>query len=387
MLTMMPVIPRLIICGFLIVFLLPLRAALAQDVLKINRLETDAGVSITAKNLIPAPAVLRFTTTGRNIKSNCLQTCVIDVAPGEQIVVDQISPVSINKNWQYKTQYISHIGTRIADYDADYMYWPAFEHGKKFYLSQGFNGNFSHQGINAIDFSLPKGTPVHAARSGLVIWVEQKFKGGGLSETFKDKANYISIQHDDGTQATYAHLQHNGSVVKPGNYVVKGQHIGFSGQTGFGRGPHLHFEVARITPQGMYESLPFKIRSRHGRSEFPESGFYYAVNTTKPAIKEVYADEIDFSGYFEKDPVVDIKKVKDRQLKIDDHVLIYIQNGKAKAIDVELNIKLSGYVSLRTIPANIVVNPGTEKLIAVVHPKPGVQSSRFTYSYKYRELH
>ena len=370
----------------LITFLLFAKSVFAQEIIKVNTVETAAGVSVTAKNITLSSVVLRFTTSGRNIDSACLQTCIVDIAAKQEIVIDKISALNSKKNWQYSTQYISHLGARVAHYDTEYMYWPAFKHGEKYYLSQGFNGNFSHQGINAIDFSLPESTPVHAARSGQVVWVEEAFKAGGLSAHFKNKANYISIAHSDGTQATYAHLKYKGSLVNPGDRVAKGQHIGFSGKTGYGKGPHLHFEVTRITPQGEYESLPFKIRSRHGLSEYPKVGFYYAIDSTKPFVNEVYADEIDFNPYFDQDQAVTVKSVKDRQLKIDDYVLIYIQNGKPRAIKVEINVNLFGYESLRTIPAELVIKPGTEKLIAVVYQTPGAQSSKFTYSYKYHEI-
>ena len=374
------------ICILFIACIVLVKASFAQEVVEVMTTETDAGVSISAQNITYSPIVLRFTTSGRNINSSCLKTCLIDIGARQKVVVDRISAKNSKRNWQYSTKYISHLGSRVAHYDAEYVYWPAFKHGEKYYLSQGFNGDFSHQGINAIDFSLPESTPVHAARSGQVVWVEQGFKGGGLSAHYKNKANYISIAHSDGTQATYAHLKYKGSIVKPGQHVIKGQHIGFSGKTGYGKGPHLHFELTRITPQGEYESLPFKIRSRHGLSEYPKIGYYYAVDSTKSAVNELYADEIDYSPYFDEVQVISAKTVKDRQLKIDDHVLIYIQNGKSAAINVELNVTLFGYESVRTIPAQLVINSGTEKLIAVVYPAPGAQSSKFSYSYKYSEV-
>ena len=368
--------------------LLPIaKTAFAQEIVKINTTESDSGVSITAKNSSPSPAVLRFTSTGQNIESSCLHGCILDIASNQEITIDQINPVNSKTSWQYGIEYSSQLGKIVTHHDWDYVYWPAFKHGEKYYLSQGFNGSFSHQGINAIDFSMPEGSPVHAARGGQVLWVEQSFKTGGFKAIFKNKANYISIQHADGTQATYAHLMFNGALVKPGDHVVKGSHIGFSGKTGYAKGPHLHFEVSRITPAGELESLPFKIRSRHGVSAYPKIGYYYAIDDTKPSVKEVYADEIDFDRYFNSDRSVSVTTVKDRQYTLDDHLLIYIQNGKLKSIEVELTISLQGYEIVRAIPAKLHIKPGTEKLIAVIRPSAGAQSPGVSYSYKYRELH
>jgi murein DD-endopeptidase MepM/ murein hydrolase activator NlpD len=53
----------------------------------------------------------------------------------------------------------------------------------------------------------------------------------------------ISVLQVDGTYAEYLHLRHGGTVVKPGDRVVAGQLIGYSGNTGWSSTPHIHFHV------------------------------------------------------------------------------------------------------------------------------------------------
>ena len=126
-------------------------------------------------------------------------------------------------------------------------------------MSQGYNGNFSHQGKNSLDFTMPEGTKICAARGGIVIEVKVDSNRGCASKRCIKDANNIVVYHDDGTFSEYAHLQKRGSKVEPGDKVIPGQVIGISGNTGFTSGPHLHFEVfyfekeKRITVKSQFD--------------------------------------------------------------------------------------------------------------------------------------
>lgn len=131
--------------------------------------------------------------------------------------------------------------------DLDYMYRLPFKKGKKYKVSQGFDGKVSHQSKRskyAIDFQLDVGEPVHAARGGIVVKVIDWFTKQGGKELLHH-ANRIVILHTDGTLGFYVHLKYKGSVVKEGEKVTKGQQIGISGITGYTNGPHLHFVVRK----------------------------------------------------------------------------------------------------------------------------------------------
>jgi len=136
-----------------------------------------------------------------------------------------------------------------------------------FRIDQGFGGGFSHndsQNRYAVDFAADIGTPVLAAREGVVMQVENDFAKAGLNrERYGGRANFIRILHDDGTMALYAHLREEGALVRVGQRVRIGQQIGLSGNTGFTTGPHLHF-VIQVNRGMKLESLPFRMRGPAG---------------------------------------------------------------------------------------------------------------------------
>lgn len=126
-----------------------------------------------------------------------------------------------------------------------YEYNLPFEKGSKYKVIQGYGGLFSHQHIAAIDFDMPVGTPVCAAREGVIFAYKDDSDAGGPFARYKRKANFIMIKHDDGSFGCYWHLQKDGILIKEGR-VKKGQLIGYSGKTGFVYRGHLHFSVKRI---------------------------------------------------------------------------------------------------------------------------------------------
>ena len=126
----------------------------------------------------------------------------------------------------------------------NYVYDLPYKEGTSHKVVQGYGGMFSHKYKAALDFAMPVGTPIYAARGGMVYSFKDDSNEGGPFPKHNGKANYIIIRHDDGSFGCYWHLQKNGVVIKKGT-VEKGQLIGYSGNTGFVLRPHLHFAVKR----------------------------------------------------------------------------------------------------------------------------------------------
>lgn len=149
-----------------------------------------------------------------------------------------------NKGWKIRKMpsfYTLAGDATIKTYDTDYKYDLPFQKGKSFTMHQGYNGVFSHQNENSLDFTMPEGTEIVAAREGKIIQTVQDNNRGCPNSSCANLANYITILHSDGTMAQYLHLKQNGVKVKVGDEVKKGDVIGLSGNTGWSNGPHLHF--------------------------------------------------------------------------------------------------------------------------------------------------
>lgn len=128
--------------------------------------------------------------------------------------------------------------------------------GGPFRLTQGPNGRFSHfgpKGRYAMDIAMPEGTPIIAARGGVVVRVENSQSGRGTNPS----GNFVRILHPDGTMGVYLHLMRGSVVVAEGQQVVLGQALAKSGNTGNSTGPHLHFVVQRNVGLAL-ESIPFQ---------------------------------------------------------------------------------------------------------------------------------
>ena len=94
-----------------------------------------------------------------------------------------------------------------------------------------------------IDFLLPEGTPIVAARSGTLVACQDKYKRSYKSSKFAGRRNFVVIRHSNGENSVYVHLKHHSIKAKKGQKVKRGQVIALSGQVGFATYPHLHFGV------------------------------------------------------------------------------------------------------------------------------------------------
>ena len=160
----------------------------------------------------------------------------------------------------------------------------------KTFVSQGYNGSYSHKERYAIDFDLNY-EPIPAAREGVVLEVEESYKdnkGKCETEDCKHKYNFIKIEHEDGTIGFYAHLAKDGVFVNPGEKIERGQIIGKSGNSGYTQGPHLHFEV-RIGSIGLNgakieKTIPTIFQIAPGVLGKPQKGLYYPTQPFLPQI-------------------------------------------------------------------------------------------------------
>ena len=127
---------------------------------------------------------------------------------------------------------------------------------------------------------MPIGTPIDAARGGIVTQVEESHVDGQVAATGFD--NLIVIQHDDGTTTLYGHLTHDGAAVSAGERVVQGALVGYSGNTGnTSNKPHLHLSAASCDPGALgtanCPTLPMNFRNTDANPQGLQQGRSYAA--------------------------------------------------------------------------------------------------------------
>ncbi|HEY8218875.1 MAG TPA: M23 family metallopeptidase [Methylobacter sp.] len=193
------------------------------------------------------------------------------IPPGKSDTLFKIGGINELESWRLALKYRYIIGKPLANYSSTTRYLPPIAPNASFQISQAFGGSFSHtdeQNKYAVDIVMPVGTPVYAARSGIVLEAEDDFYKGGTNKAYSSEANNIRVLHDDGSMAIYAHLELEKAQVYPGLAVMAGQLIGYSGNTGFTSGPHLHFAV-QINKGMELVSVPFTFINQAGQTEEP----------------------------------------------------------------------------------------------------------------------
>lgn len=115
--------------------------------------------------------------------------------------------------------------------------------GTSAWVVQGNNSGKNHNGSQqfAWDFRLSCGTPVVAARKGVVLPFEDSNTGYGTNKP----NNFVAVEHSDGTIARYVHIEQNSVAVSVGDDVKQGQTLATVGNVGNSMTGHIHFQVNR----------------------------------------------------------------------------------------------------------------------------------------------
>ncbi len=224
--------------------------------------ERDKQHKVWVSNERQYPITMTLLVTTENLEDAVGQKGdfeITKVVPGNhKIPVLSLQQADPDERWRYHYSFDWSVGDMHAEHDDEYRYLVPYEQGAFYEVIQGYNGGFSHHGSESysIDFGMPVGTPIHAARGGTVVDTAEHHNKGGGSQAYAQYANYVIVLHNDGTTGEYFHLMHQGVEVEVGQHVYPGELLGYSGNTGFSTTPHLHFAVYRARPKGDFESIP-----------------------------------------------------------------------------------------------------------------------------------
>lgn len=150
----------------------------------------------------------------------------------------------------------------------------------------------SHEALDLVKKWYQQDTII-AHSAGKVVLVQKKMKHSPGSTGTKSYGNFVKIKHKDGYYTLYAHLKD--VYVNQGDYVKRGQKIGYMGDSGNAYGIHLHFELRtpqdkRINPE------PYLNRDLPGEG----SQCYYQTydNIKKYWLPNVKIDTNEYAGNY-----------------------------------------------------------------------------------------
>ena len=99
----------------------------------------------------------------------------------------------------------------------------------------GWSAQYGSSFHKAVDIGASCGQNIYAASNGTVVYAAGGWNGG--------YGNFIVLDHGNGVQTAYAHIEDDGILVSAGQQIVVGQNIARAGTTGKSTGCHLHYEV------------------------------------------------------------------------------------------------------------------------------------------------
>lgn len=254
-------------------------AALAgeQKLIRITTEKEGSTTSFFVENLQHADVTVTLEVELKNLQSTADLPFTATIPGQTKTNVFTVTPDNASQDSSWSYTYYATWGSLAVTHDDDYGYALPYPAGMRFPVSQGFHGKYSHTGGDcySIDWKMPEGTPIHAARDGVVVGIKDDSDRGGPDKKYEWDANYILIRHSDGTLGHYVHLQKDGCKVKLGQKVRAGDWIGLSGNTGHSTGPHLHFAVFKAESGKQRETFAVKYRTNRVVAEVLAEGRSY----------------------------------------------------------------------------------------------------------------
>ncbi|RLA62533.1 MAG: M23 family peptidase [Epsilonproteobacteria bacterium] len=154
------------------------------------------------------------------------------------------------------------------------------------------------------DFGAKRGTPLLAVRSGKIIF-SGRMNGYG---------KVVKIKHSGGYVSLYAHQSR--IRAKKGQWVKKGQIIGYVGNTGRSTGPHLHFG---LTKNGKWINPMRVLNKKSILKKFSKYKNVKSVKYKTVELKDAKANKVKLLEYLKEDKEAFIwKKYGERETRIKD---------------------------------------------------------------------
>lgn len=232
-------------------------------------------IGIYARSKSISEATITCFVSGERIRVDPPEPRPHGLSKDDRDAVRVIRPMNSHIPYSFSVRYQSHIGVNGGYPDREFIYALPFDSSRPLRIGQAARGPTHIAGSpseNAIDFEMPVGSAVCAAREGTVVAVKDDSDIGGPDLNLKDKGNYVVIKHEDNSYAEYQHLKRQGVLVHLGQRVHRNQKLALSGNTGASSGPHLHFCVFYFDDMGQHLSVLPRFETTRGIYFPPKTG-------------------------------------------------------------------------------------------------------------------
>ena len=221
-----------------------------QARININYQIKDSKIYFNIKNSLHCPIRISLNTADKILLQK-FDTITL------QSLQDSIYVINDFANEKLEIKYFVALGDLKKEIKTEKLSLP-FAKNTSYKVMQGHDIPFSHNNDEsrfAIDFNLKINDTVKSADDGFVVELFDQFDVYGKNRKFEPFANYITIYNErSGIFTQYVHLKKNGSFVKIGDKISRGQSIAITGLSGFMDGEHLHFN-ARIPSLNRLKSI------------------------------------------------------------------------------------------------------------------------------------
>lgn len=175
-------------------------------------------------------------------------------------------------------------------------------------ITQGYNSNHHANDIVGGGYTLDN---VVAHTDGKVIFCQDGYGNMKGSTGNASYGNFVKIEHKNGYATLYAHMQ-KGLLVKNGEFVKKGQRLGYMSDSGNANGGHLHFEVwkdgVRINPtdylnkdlftetieKSVEELAREVIEGKYGNGEYRKRALGDRYSEVQARVNEILAPKVTY---------------------------------------------------------------------------------------------
>ncbi len=191
----------------------------------------------------------------------------VDTLGKQDLLLTTIHPTNAKKGHKYSFQFHYKIGRRLQFAPMPFPYSLPYA-DQEFKVIKGDDGARDE---NAVNWAMPAGTTVCAAREGVVVGIRQD-----LDDSKDDKnkdVNYVVVKHEDNSFAEYTHLKKSSLLVALNKKVKANEPLALSG-AGSSSNPHLHFAVYYTIDGKTRKTIPVQFVTKTGNATLKAGSSY-----------------------------------------------------------------------------------------------------------------